>query len=1439
MRMVKRFVSLLLTGILVFSPVVQPLAVYAQTQGMGEFSVTPLDVDPKDTVGVEPSSEGIGEESDGLWDSGATASGADASSIDGEDESQQDDAATSGSGSDASVGEIPSGDESMACSWRFQNGVAIVDESGTSISLLGRDELPEGAAGWGIDVSAAQGQIDWQRVKAVGVDFAILRLGYGSGGTDRKFAENVAECKRLGIKFGVYLYSYAWDAATAREEALWTVSVLRSHGVSPSDLSLPVYYDLENQNPATGKPAGVDSKNNYREITGGPTTFAAMGRAYCGVVENAGYTPGVYANLRWWNNYLTESDFNNWDRWVAQYNSTCDYKGDYSLWQYSSSGSVDGIAGRVDVNYLYDPEGTTQYMDRLAASNKGVVTDGSYVVATVLGSRQVLDVAGGALYAGANVQTYGANATNAQTWSVQSIDGGYLKIVNRASGKVLSVVPGSSQPGSNVQQEGWNGSRSQKWVATKENDRIVLRSALGKHLVLDIEHGAVNGSNVIVREESSSSSQRFILYGADGVDVQKRTLADGTYSFTTNGYSLDIAGGSAADGAALQLYNPNGTAAQLFVVSFKEIRDGKGYYTIRPAHSQKLLDADGGACYPGATVAQWGDTDGAKQRYWTITEHSDGSVSIINAANGYSLAVDASANGSRVITLPESDKGSLRFTYRRSILPITLQDIDELAKDHIDELPEGTYAFVAQTAARLVLDVNGGSQDNCANVQLYTSNNSAAQQWRVERVDKTTGYVRIVNVRSGKVLDIQSGSNRPGSNVQQYSWNGSRAQLWLPIKQSDGTYVFYSALANALVLDASGAGSYNGTNIDVYSSNGTIAQSFAAFNLKPDVPSQGRAIPDGVYSIVSADNPDLAACVAAPHEANGSLVNVGDAGGNLQAQQFMFTYGSDGYYRIRSVVSRKGLDLKDGDFLPGAKVQQWDYASSNANQKWVVSKRGDGSYSIISVSTGLAWDLVDGSSLVCNSVSSASSQSWKFDKVTPILKEGSYTLQASLGDNVLDVTSGSLQDGANVRMWTNNGTPAQRWYVRVVSSGVYRIQNVSSGKYLCADQSGNVIQSSSLSRADWTTEASLYGTILINRASGKALDVSGGSNKVGANVQVYDSNGSPAQSWTFNAVPLVDEGFYRISSSVDPSFALEVAWGSGANGANVQLYTDNGTASQKWLVKKTGDGWYNIVAACSAKALDISGGSAVSGTNVVQYESNGTDAQKWTFAMGENGMEIISKLGTALDVKDGLAFDGANVQSYARNGNRAQQWHLSSTVAPSKIGYQNPAPFFQVSSKSVRLVDAAYATPFCYVTPSRIHADATREQCVEAFIQRAFEYMSSPYMWNYALSPDKGVDCAGLVMQASYAVGMDLGEYNPYAHWYDPWHSHDANNMSVDARFMHVNLADRKRGDLVFYPGHVAIYLGNDQIIEATPPRVRTASVFWLGNPTAVARPMI
>lgn len=187
----------------------------------------------------------------------------------------------------------------------------------------------------GIDVSYANGVVDWDTVKNH-IDFAILRCGYGQDKTsqdDSQFQRNASECERLGIPFGVYLYSYADSVEKAASEAQHVLRLIKGH-----KLSYPVYYDLEDRVTA------ACSKE----------TIAAIAKAFCDAIEAAGYWVGIYANLSWWNNKLTDKVFDKWVRWVAQYNSTCDYKGTYGMWQYTSSGSVPGINGRVDMDYCYD-----------------------------------------------------------------------------------------------------------------------------------------------------------------------------------------------------------------------------------------------------------------------------------------------------------------------------------------------------------------------------------------------------------------------------------------------------------------------------------------------------------------------------------------------------------------------------------------------------------------------------------------------------------------------------------------------------------------------------------------------------------------------------------------------------------------------------------------------------------------------------------------------------------------------------------------------------------------------------------------------------------------------------------------------------------------------------------------------------------------------------
>lgn len=191
----------------------------------------------------------------------------------------------------------------------------------------------------GMDVSYWQGLINWERVKADDIDFAILRCGYvktlGRPQVDQQWKRNAQECERLGIPYGVYIYSYAKTVEAAKAEADHVINTLK--GFSPT---YPVYFDLEEKS---------------LESTSNRMLLANMASAFCDKIAAAGYTPGIYANTNWWNNYLTDPVFDQWERWVAQYNSKCSYtRGSYRLWQCSASGKVDGIVGNVDLDLESD-----------------------------------------------------------------------------------------------------------------------------------------------------------------------------------------------------------------------------------------------------------------------------------------------------------------------------------------------------------------------------------------------------------------------------------------------------------------------------------------------------------------------------------------------------------------------------------------------------------------------------------------------------------------------------------------------------------------------------------------------------------------------------------------------------------------------------------------------------------------------------------------------------------------------------------------------------------------------------------------------------------------------------------------------------------------------------------------------------------------------------
>ena len=194
-----------------------------------------------------------------------------------------------------------------------------------------------------IDVSEWQGDIDWAKAKADGVEGVIIRLGYGWGNNaDKKAQRNISECKRLGIPFGIYWYSYADTPSIAKGEGADVVAKLKQFGVNPSDLAYPVYYDLEKWTWKGHQPP--TDPNVYNNIVN--NWYSAL--------QSAGYKNlGVYSYTSYLQGPLKHADIYAKTTWVAQYGARMGFDSfptNSRGWQYTSSGKVDGISGNVDMN---------------------------------------------------------------------------------------------------------------------------------------------------------------------------------------------------------------------------------------------------------------------------------------------------------------------------------------------------------------------------------------------------------------------------------------------------------------------------------------------------------------------------------------------------------------------------------------------------------------------------------------------------------------------------------------------------------------------------------------------------------------------------------------------------------------------------------------------------------------------------------------------------------------------------------------------------------------------------------------------------------------------------------------------------------------------------------------------------------------------------------
>lgn len=423
----------------------------------------------------------------------------------------------------------------------------------------------------------------------------------------------------------------------------------------------------------------------------------------------------------------------------------------------------------------------------------------------------------------------------------------------------------------------------------------------------------------------------------------------------------------------------------------------------------------------------------------------------------------------------------------------------------------------------------------------------------------------------------------------------------------------------------------------------------------------------------------------------------GNYGGKVSYDSSYSHYGSLGYKHssgIRKIYVRPNYSNTPNNF-PGEEdksynVPVWktansklDTYNSNGNKesgRWIDA--GDNCYIEKVYKNGYAWVKYPTSNGDRWAYTTASGFSLDKKQTKPIgtqtISDGEYHIVSALDNNkALDVSGGSLDDNANINLYSNLSDEVQVFKVTYIGNGYYKIINKHSNK--CLDvQGGNVSPGANVCQygdngtdaQQWVIRESGDSTYfnIISKCNGLFLDVDDASTKNGTNIKTYSQNGSNAQKWKFIAWgnstgQTITDGDYHISTMLDETKGLDAYCGQTENGTNIDIYANLNDKMQVFSVKYLGDGYYIITHKMSNKSLDCDAAKTIIGTNVQLYTYNGVDQQKWIIkeSVDDDSYNIISKnSGLYLDVENGVSKDFTNVQLYIGNNTNAQKWKFIS-----------------------------------------------------------------------------------------------------------------------------------------------------------------------------------
>lgn len=711
--------------------------------------------------------------------------------------------------------------------------------------------------------------------------------------------------------------------------------------------------------------------------------------------------------------------------------------------------------------------GDNQKWKLVAVNGTQAIEDGCYNIRCAADPTFGLDVEAVSKDNGANVHLWTIGEGNNQKWKVKYLGNGYYSIVAAHSGKALDVYNGGIDNSANIQQ--------------------------------------------YANSASTNDAQQWIL----------RDAGDGSfYIISRKGLFLDAYDGTMANGTNVQGYVGNGTTAQKWVFTEAEIDSEAPMIT-----DVKVTDVSQSGYTVTCTVSDNVGVTSVTMPTWT-------------EANGQDDLVwhEATINGNTATcTINISDHNGESGVYITHIYAYDdVQNVTSVAVDNVDvpatnvnpnRLPGGIYRIACYGNPKFGLDVEALSMNDEANVHVWEYVEGKNQQFRVSY---DTDHYNFQAVHSGKNIDLYKAGSAAGTNVMQYTPDGTAVQNWTLQDAGDGAY--YIVNSNGLYIDVADGIIANGTNVQGYTGNQSNAQKWLFVAV-----DGARAIPDGDYQICLAKSARYGIEVQDSSDVKGGNVDLNTLS-DADNQKWNVKYLGDGFYSISSKHSGMALNLSGGGYTGTPNVQQWTLEEGDAASMWMLKETSEGNFYIIN-KNGRFLDIAngtfaDGTNIQGCSGNSSDAQTFRFVAVdgSQTMADGTYEIRNSSNrDFGLDVDNLSMENSANVLLWTVTGAENQRWKVKYLGNGYYSIVSVHSGKALDLQNAGvangtNVQQYTDGAATNvaqqWMLRSAGKDVYYIIHKKGLFLDVQGGKMADGTNIQGYVGNSTAAQKWVF--VPAVD-----------------------------------------------------------------------------------------------------------------------------------------------------------------------------------------------------------------------------------------------------------------------------------------------------------------------------